>query len=112
MPAPLLMHDLNFYFRATGVKFSRMKATRTRRTIALWLLAGVWIVAGSFYLDNRVDAALDVTKNPALSHFAWWCSKLGEGQIVGGVGVFIAAIFLVLRRTLQHCRTIFFLVNM
>ncbi len=76
-----------------------MKATKKQRTIALWLLAGVALVGGAFYLDNRVDAALDVTKNPALNNFAWWCSKLGEGEIVGGAGVIIAAIFLLLRRT-------------
>lgn len=76
-----------------------MKATRKRKTIALWLLAGVWMVGCSFFLDNRVDAALDVTKNPALNNFAWWCSKIGEGQIVGGVGVFFAIVFLFFRRT-------------
>ena len=76
-----------------------MKMTRKRKTIAFWLLAGAAAVAGAFFLDQRVDAALDVTNHPAANHFAWWCSKLGEGQIVGGAGVFLSAMFLVLRRT-------------
>ena len=72
---------------------------RLKRNFALWLLAGVGVVGGAFFLDDRVDAALDVTKNPAASNFAWWCSKIGEGQIVGGAGVFLAVIFILLRRT-------------
>jgi undecaprenyl-diphosphatase len=76
-----------------------MKTTRKQRTIALWLLAGVALVFGAFFVEARVDAALDVTKNPKLARFAWWCSKLGEGQIVGGAGVLAAVFFLLLRRT-------------
>ncbi len=57
------------------------------------------MVGGAFFLDDRVDAALNVTKNPAINNFAWWCSKLGEGQIVGGAGVFAAAFFIFLRRS-------------
>lgn len=45
-----------------------------------------------------MDATLDVTPNPALKHFAWWCSKLGEGEIVGGAGILCAGIFLIWNR--------------
>ncbi len=64
----------------------------------LWLLAGVAVVVGAFFLDDRVSPALDVTKNPSLNNFAWWCSKLGEGQIVGGVGILFAGIYFFLNR--------------
>jgi len=67
-------------------------------TCWLWLLAGAGLVAVSFLFDARVDAALDVTQNPALKNFAWWCSKLGEGEIVGGAGILFAAIFFFLNR--------------
>ena len=59
----------------------------------LWLLAGAGVVVGAFFLDARVDAALDVTKNPTLKGVAWWCSKLGEGEIVGGTGIVFAILF-------------------
>jgi undecaprenyl-diphosphatase len=64
----------------------------------LWLLAGAAAVAGAFFLDDRADAALDATKNPALNNFAWWCSKLGEGEIVGGAGILFAGIYFFLNR--------------
>lgn len=63
-----------------------------------WLLAGAGIVGVSFLFDGRADAALDVTKNPALKNVAWWCSKLGEGEVVGGAGILFAAIFFFLNR--------------
>jgi membrane-associated phospholipid phosphatase len=59
----------------------------------LWLIAGAGVIAIGFLLDSRVDVALDVTKNPALNRFAWWCSKIGEGEIVGGVGIVFAVLY-------------------
>ena len=69
----------------------------SRRTW-LWLLAGALVVAASFFLDNRVDAALDVTHKPGLHDVAWWCSKLGEGWVPAVAAVFFGVIFLFLRR--------------
>ena len=64
----------------------------------LWLLAGASLVALAWPFDNRVDAALDVTKNPLLHQFAWWCSKLGEGWVPAAAGIFFAIIFVLLNR--------------
>jgi undecaprenyl-diphosphatase len=71
---------------------------KSRWNFWLWLLAGAAVVAGAFFLDDRVGAALDVTKNLSLNRFAWWCSKLGEGEIVGGAGILFAAIYFFLNR--------------
>ncbi len=73
----------------------------------LWLLAATAAVALAWPLDNRVDAALDVTKAPALHHFAWWCSKLGEGWVTAAFGIFFAAVFLLASRP-QIAARIFF----
>ena len=64
----------------------------------LWLLAGVVVVAASFWLDNPVDAALDVTAIPAWQAFAKWCSKIGEGWVVGAAGILFAIFFLLANR--------------
>jgi membrane-associated phospholipid phosphatase len=72
-------------------------ATRNRQG-QLWLLAGVVVVAASFWLDNAVDAALDVTPMPAWKHFAWWCSKIGEGWVIAVWGIATALICLFARR--------------
>jgi len=64
----------------------------------LWLLAGAGVVAVSFLFDARADAALDAAKNPALKNMAWWCSKLGEGEIVGGAGIVLALVYFCLNR--------------
>ena len=52
----------------------------------------------AFPFDDRMGAALDVRKNPGLNDLAWWCSKLGEGEIVGGAGILLAVIFFWLNR--------------
>jgi membrane-associated phospholipid phosphatase len=64
----------------------------------LWLLAGGAALALAWQLDNRVDAALDATRNPALKNFAGWCSKIGEGWVPAAAGFFFATIFLVANR--------------
>ncbi|MDR3460310.1 MAG: phosphatase PAP2 family protein [Verrucomicrobiae bacterium] len=71
---------------------------KSRFAFWLWLLAGAMVVGGAFLFDARVDAALDVTKNAALKNVAWWCSKLGEGEVVGGAGILFAVIFFGLNR--------------
>jgi membrane-associated phospholipid phosphatase len=60
------------------------------------LLAGILVIALLWPLDARVGAALDVAKNPAWQHFAWWCSKIGEGWVVAVVGIFLAILFMLL----------------
>jgi membrane-associated phospholipid phosphatase len=75
--------------------------------LLLWLLAGAAAVALAWQLDNRVDAALDATKNPALHNFAWWCSKLGEGWVPAAAGIFFAIIFLLLNRPGVAAKIIF-----
>jgi membrane-associated phospholipid phosphatase len=73
----------------------------------LFILAGAGAIALGFLLDNRVDAALDVTKNLPAWHFAWWCSKLGEGWVTAVFGIFFAIIFLLAKRP-QLASKIFF----
>jgi 4-amino-4-deoxy-L-arabinose transferase-like glycosyltransferase/membrane-associated phospholipid phosphatase len=73
----------------------------------LWLLAGVAAIAMAWQLDNRVDAALDATRNPSLQNFAWWCSKLGEGWVPGLAGIFFTAIFLLRRRPGMAAKILF-----
>ncbi len=63
-----------------------------------WLIVAVVVIAVGFLLEGRVDAALDVTQNIPLINVAWWCSKIGEGEIVGGVGIFFAAFYFFLNR--------------
>jgi membrane-associated phospholipid phosphatase len=66
----------------------------SRRRFYFWLLAGVIAVSLLWPLDDRVDAALDVTNNPALHNLAWWCSKIGEGWVVAVWAIVFAAFFL------------------
>lgn len=68
------------------------------RRFWLWLLAGAGVVAAAFLLDDRVDAALDVTHAAAWKHFAWWCSKIGEGWVIAVAGIFLALVFLRVNR--------------
>ena len=76
----------------------------------LWLIAGAVAIGVGFAVEQRVDAALDVTKNPSAERFAWWCSKIGEGQIVGGVGILFAAIYFFLNRP-RRAAQIFFVAG-
>lgn len=64
----------------------------------LWLLAGAGVVALAWPLDNRIDTALDASKNLPLHQFAWWCSKLGEGWAPAAAGIVFAMLFLLLNR--------------
>jgi membrane-associated phospholipid phosphatase len=74
--------------------FFEKPAVVSRRQFYFWLLAGAVAVGVLWPLDGRVDAALDVTRNPALHRLAWWCSKIGEGWVVAVVGIFFAVVFL------------------
>jgi membrane-associated phospholipid phosphatase len=73
-------------------------APKSRRRPLLWLLAGAALVALAWALDNRVDTALDVTNNLRWHNVAWWCSKVGEGWLVGAAGIFFAAVFFLANR--------------
>jgi len=64
----------------------------------LWLLAGAVVIGVAYFFDDRVGAALRAPKDSALYNFAWWCSKLGEGEIVGGAGILLAILFFVVNR--------------
>ena len=66
---------------------------KSRWNSMLWFLVGIGAVAFAWPFDNRVDAALDATNKPDLLNVAWWCSKVGEGWVIGAVGIFLAAIF-------------------
>ena len=70
----------------------------SKRRFWLWLLAGAGVVTAAFLLDNRVDAALDVTHKPSLQNLAWWCSKIGEGWVPAVAGIFFAIVFVLLNR--------------
>ncbi len=73
----------------------------------LWLLAGALLVAVLWPLDGRVDAALDVTRNPSIQHLASWCSKIGEGWVVAVAGIFLSVLFLLLHRPMPAARVFF-----
>ncbi len=57
--------------------------------------------------DNRVDAALDVTGRADWHRLAWWCSKIGEGWVIGAWGSFCAAVYLVANHPLTAARIFF-----
>ena len=71
---------------------------KLRWSTLLWLIACGAALALAWWLDNRVDAALDATGRPALKNFAGWCSKIGEGWVPAVVGFFFAAVFLIASR--------------
>jgi membrane-associated phospholipid phosphatase len=81
----------------------------SHRRFWLWLLAGAGVVAAAFLLDNRVDAALDVTPKTSLHDLAWWCSKMGEGWVPAAAGIFFALILLLVNRP-NVAAKIFFVV--
>jgi membrane-associated phospholipid phosphatase len=66
---------------------------KSRRNRLLWLLAGAALVALVWPFDSRVDTMLDVTHKPYWHDVAWWCSKVGEGWVVGVAGIILAGIF-------------------
>src|ERR1017187_4574648 len=45
------------------------------------------LVALVWPFDSRVDTMLDVTHKPYWHDVAWWCSKVGEGWVVGVAGI-------------------------
>ena len=57
--------------------------------------------------DTPVDTALDASKNPSLHHFAWWCSKLGEGWVPAVAGILFAVIFMFLNRPVIAAKIFF-----
>ena len=69
-----------------------------RLSTLLWLLAAGALLGLAWWLDNRVGATLDATRNPALKNFAGWCSKIGEGWVPAVAGFFFVAIFLIAKR--------------
>jgi len=88
-----------------------MKSSSAKSHRWLWLLAGLVVVVVAFILDNRVDAALDATRNPALKNFAGWCSKIGEGWVPAAVGFFFAAVFLIFRRPVVAAKIFFVMLT-
>ena len=61
------------------------------RNASLWLMAGAVLVAVMFPLDDAVDGMLRVAPSSPWHKVAWWCSKLGEGWVVGLAGILLAA---------------------
>lgn len=99
MPAGQILRTIWIFFvRATAYISGVTMPRKWLLPALLWLLAGTVTVALSFPLDTRVDAALDVTRNPVLKNIAWWLSKLGEGWPPGVAGIFFAIVFLLLNR--------------
>jgi membrane-associated phospholipid phosphatase len=76
-----------------------------------WLLAGAAAIALAWPLDNRVDAALDASRNPSLHHLAWWCSKLGEGWVPAAAGICLAILFVLLNRPVVAARIFFVMLT-
>jgi len=66
---------------------------RENRRPWLWLIAGIILVAAMFLLDDAVDGALVVPPSSPLHEVALWCSKTGEGWVVGVAGLLLTAIF-------------------
>jgi membrane-associated phospholipid phosphatase len=75
-----------------------MSAPNSRWKFPFWLFLGVAAIALAWRLDNRVDAALDVTASPGWHHVAWWCSKIAEGWVVAVWGILSAGIFFLMKR--------------
>ena len=69
-----------------------------RLSTLLWLLTAGAVLGLAWLLENRAGAALDATHNPTLKYLAWWCSKIGEGWVVGAAGIFFALAFLLANR--------------
>jgi membrane-associated phospholipid phosphatase len=85
-----------FFFARAARKFFQTMRQTISRDFLLWLLAGAVATALAWPLDNRVDAALDASRNPSLHQFAWWCSKLGEGWVPAMAGILLGFLFVLL----------------
>ena len=78
----------------------------------LWLLAGLIAIAVAWQtLDGPVDADLDATKNHAVHTFAWWCSKLAEGEVPAAVGIFLSLLFVLNRRPAIAAKVFFVMLT-
>jgi membrane-associated phospholipid phosphatase len=71
---------------------------KSRWKWAVWLLAGVALIALAFPFDDRVDAVLVVPPRSQAHDIAWWCSEAGLGGVIGAAGIFFAIVFLLLNR--------------
>jgi len=76
-----------------------------------WLLGGGLAIAVAWTLDSPVDTALDVTRNPGLHAFAWWCSKLGEGWVPALAGISLAIIFIIAGRPPVGAKILFVVIT-
>lgn len=79
----------------------------SRRWLLLWLLAGAAVILLAWPLDTRVDAALDLTNQPAWQPFAKWCSRIGEGGVIGAWGITCAILCLIANRPTTAAKIFF-----
>jgi membrane-associated phospholipid phosphatase len=79
----------------------------SRWQVLLWLLAGAAAIALAWPFDNRVDATLTVAPKTDLHTLAWWCSKIGEGWVIGVWGIGCAVIFMLVNRPQAAAKIIF-----
>lgn len=78
----------------------------------LWLLVGALAISAAWVLlDRPVDAALVVAKDPALHDFAWWCSELALGWAPAAIGISLAILFVLLRRSIIAAKILFIVVT-
>lgn len=75
--------------------------------LLLWLAGGTVAVALAWPWDNPVDGALNAAQHPSLHHFAWWCSKLGEGWPPALAGILFVVLFLFLNRPVVAAKIFF-----
>jgi membrane-associated phospholipid phosphatase len=121
LPTPCVIHNSDFIpvrrlaasaiwifiCRRNAYLYRMIELQKLRQNSLFWLLAGAVLVALAWPFDNRVDAVLDVTNKPWWHQIAWWCSKIGEGWVVGAAGIFCAVFFLLMNRP-QIAAGIFF----
>jgi membrane-associated phospholipid phosphatase len=92
------LRDLDSFWSAFALHSGMACQKKTLICILLWVVASVVAVLLAWPLDGRVDAALVAPNNSSLHHFAWWCSKFGEGGVVALAGIFFTIIYMLLRR--------------
>lgn len=80
---------------------------KSRWRSLFWLLAGAGAIALAWPLDQRVDTALNVLGQPGWGRLAWFCSKIGEGWVIGVWGIFCALIFLLAKCPATAARIFF-----